>query len=505
MATSSVVRSTVNTPTSIKRAPEAYAAAELASPEVRSVAHTWPAVEPIERREPNPRRLSRETIQRASLVAVDVACATVTLVVIRRAFGNANVTPAFVGSLLVVFLCKLAGLYDHDELRLTSSTIDEIPTLLKLSGLFALGIAIATPIVTAGELPGAEVGAVWILLFTTLICGRALARSFAQRTSPLERCLVIGDLRKADRIRDRLDAEGAKAVVVGALPIAGCDLAELVELGGGNILFGLVDELRVSRIILAPDGAIDEHVAELIRVIRAAGVRLSVVPKSLSGIGSRFTHEELNGLWLIGVGPFGLSSGARLLKRSFDLAAAAAGLLIISPLVGLIALAIKLDSSGPVFFKQIRVGRDGKPFRMIKFRSMVVDAEALKEALRSRSEVGEGMFKIADDPRITRIGRLLRRTSLDELPQLLNVLRGEMSLVGPRPLVIDEDAAILGVDRSRLHLPPGITGPWQVLRKRVSREDMIEIDYRYAAGWTLWSDVRILLRTILHVVRQGNY
>jgi lipopolysaccharide/colanic/teichoic acid biosynthesis glycosyltransferase len=135
---------------------------------------------------------------------------------------------------------------------------------------------------------------------------------------------------------------------------------------------------------------------------------------------------------------------------------------------------------------------------------MVVGADAQKEELRDLNEVGDGMFKISRDPRVTRVGELLRRTSLDELPQLFNVLRGEMSLVGPRPLVVDEDAQVLGLDRSRLHLTPGMTGPWQVLGARVPMQEMVGIDYLYVANWSLWLDVKLLLRTIRHVVRAGN-
>jgi lipopolysaccharide/colanic/teichoic acid biosynthesis glycosyltransferase len=164
-----------------------------------------------------------------------------------------------------------------------------------------------------------------------------------------------------------------------------------------------------------------------------------------------------------------------------------------------IAVAVRLDSRGPVFFRQTRVGKDGKRFEMLKFRSMVVDADALKEALRHLNETS-GLFKIENDPRITRVGRWLRRTSLDELPQLFNVWRGEMSLVGPRPLVVDEDAQVHGLDRHRLHLTPGMTGHWQILGSaRIPMDEMVGIDYLYVANWSMWEDIKILLRTIPYV------
>ena len=135
---------------------------------------------------------------------------------------------------------------------------------------------------------------------------------------------------------------------------------------------------------------------------------------------------------------------------------------------------------------------------------MEVGAEGRKDDLRGLNEVGDGMFKVTNDPRVTRVGNFLRRTSLDELPQILNVLRGEMSLVGPRPLVTDEDAQVLGLDRSRLHLTPGMTGPWQILGARVPMQEMVGLDYLYVANWSLWQDVKLLVRTVRHVTRSGN-
>ena len=164
-----------------------------------------------------------------------------------------------------------------------------------------------------------------------------------------------------------------------------------------------------------------------------------------------------------------------------------------------------MDSAGPVFFRQTRVGRDGKHFAIFKFRTMGVDAEARKSSLRGANEAASGLFKIARDPRVTRVGHILRISCLDEVPQLLNVVRGEMSLVGPRPLVCDEDEQIRGFDRHRLHVKPGMTGVWQIAGStRISISEMARMDYRYVAGWSVWTDIKIVLRTLRYVLaRRG--
>lgn len=181
-------------------------------------------------------------------------------------------------------------------------------------------------------------------------------------------------------------------------------------------------------------------------------------------------------------------------------------MLLVIPFMCLIALAIKIDSRGPVFFRQLRVGRHGQRFRMFKFRTMVPDADAMKDSLRHRNEAQEGLFKIADDPRITRVGRFLRCTSLDELPQLFNVMKGEMSLVGPRPLIVEEDRLIAGEGCQRSIVKPGMTGHWQILGPgRVSLQEMAIMDASYVCDWSIWKDIRILLLTVLHVVgRKGD-
>jgi lipopolysaccharide/colanic/teichoic acid biosynthesis glycosyltransferase len=215
--------------------------------------------------------------------------------------------------------------------------------------------------------------------------------------------------------------------------------------------------------------------------------------------------DDLHGVMVMGIQRFELTRSSAAVKRAFDLIGASIGLLAIAPLMIVLAAAIKLDSRGTLFFRQPRVGRHGKHFKMLKFRTMVADADALKDSLRDRNEAQEGLFKIAADPRVTRVGGILRKSALDELPQLLNVVRGEMSLVGPRPLVIDEDRCVEGWHRRRLELKPGMTGPWQILGPaRVPLREMGAIDYLYVANWSLWGDVKILLRTIPHVLgRRG--
>ena len=223
-------------------------------------------------------------------------------------------------------------------------------------------------------------------------------------------------------------------------------------------------------------------------------------------VGSAIEVDHLDGVTLLGIRQFGLSRSSVLLKRSFDILGATLGLILLAPLFAIIAVAIKLDARGSVFFRQLRVGRNGERFEIWKFRSMISGADAQKPDLRELNEAGTGLFKMSADPRVTRVGRIMRRSSLDELPQLVNVLRGQMSLVGPRPLVDDEDEQILGTDRRRLQLKPGMTGHWQILgSSRAPLAEMVKLDYLYVAGWSLWSDVKILLRTLPHVMaRRGQ-
>jgi exopolysaccharide biosynthesis polyprenyl glycosylphosphotransferase len=445
----------------------------------------------------------RDSLHRRLLSAADVIAASAALLIVLTLTGQtrADLALSIAGVPLVVVLFKVAGLYDRDQLRLVRSTLDEAPLLVQLTGLYALVVAIVAPVLTATTLSAVQIAALWAVGFAATAGCRVVARWAAARLSPVERCLLIGDETRSQRVRDKIRTSQARAVVVATLPLPSGAVGQWTNPAAVR---RIVDNLRLHRIIIVPTATDDGGIGELIRVAKAAGVQVSVLPRMLDAVGSAVEFDDLDGMTMLGVRPFGLPRSSQLLKRGFDVVATSIGLIAVAPLLVAIAIAIRLDSRGSIFFRQIRVGRDGRHFRIFKFRSMVLDAEQRKESLRALNEVGDGMFKITDDPRVTRVGQFLRRTSLDEMPQLLNVLRGEMSLVGPRPLVTDEDARVVGLDRSRLHLTPGMTGPWQVLGSRVPMQEMVGLDYLYVANWSLWADVKLLLRTVRHICRRGN-
>ena len=250
-----------------------------------------------------------------------------------------------------------------------------------------------------------------------------------------------------------------------------------------------------------------ERLRRLAWQLEPTGANLVVAPSLMDVAGPRIAVRPVEGLPLLHVEQPRFSGIKRLIKETYDPVAAAVGLLLLSPLLAAVALAIKIDSPGPVLFRQSRVGRQGKPFTIVKFRTMVVDAEARKAELAHLNEGSGPLFKMKRDPRITRVGAFLRRTSLDELPQLVNVVTGSMSLVGPRPH-LPEEIELFGDDfRRRLLVKPGLTGLWQVSgRSDLSFEESVRVDLRYVENWSLAMDMLILWRTLSVVVKgSGAY
>jgi exopolysaccharide biosynthesis polyprenyl glycosylphosphotransferase len=445
-------------------------------------------------------RRGRDRLLRRGLVTADAGAALLAATVaVVLPLGDGLLPWALIAVPCVVLLAKLHHLYDRDGIRLRASTVDELPALLQVAALSAL----VTWLVGAGAVDDSfgrpQLLGLVLALIVLLTAGRAGARALAHRLLPAERYLFIGDAHGAEDFADKLGLNGVRAVVVARLAID--EAHELTALDPtSDRLYEVrrtIRDLDVQRVVIAPSEQDPAAVSDLIRTLESLDVRISIVPRTLDVVGSAVALDELEGMTLLGVRRFVLSRSARVAKRSFDLVAATSGLVIVAPVLFAIAALVRLDSRGPVFFRQQRIGRDGERFAILKFRTMVVDAEHRKRDLLDLNDGADGFFKIADDPRVTRVGRLLRRTSLDELPQLINVLRGEMSLVGPRPLIPEEDRQVPGWYRRRLELTPGMTGPWQVLgSSRVPLREMIALDYLYAANWSLWNDVKIVLHTV---------
>jgi exopolysaccharide biosynthesis polyprenyl glycosylphosphotransferase len=261
---------------------------------------------------------------------------------------------------------------------------------------------------------------------------------------------------------------------------------------------------QVERVIVIQSDVDDRVVLELLQETAPLGIKVSILPEFVDAMGPSVQVDNIEGVTVLGLPPLALPRSSRIIKRTMDVVGATVGMLLFAPLMVVAAVAIKLDSRGPILFRQARIGKDARRFRLNKFRTMVVGAEERLDDLRTLSG-DRHWLQLDHDPRITRVGRLLRLTSVDELPQLWNVLRGDMSLVGPRPLIVSEDEQIRGHARMRLHLAPGMTGLWQVLgRTTIPFEEMVKLDFIYVSNWSLWTDIRLLLRTIPAVVsRRG--
>jgi exopolysaccharide biosynthesis polyprenyl glycosylphosphotransferase len=449
--------------------------------------------------------LQRESRYRYLLLAGDTLACSLGVI---AAAALGKTTRLMILSVLLVVLApgvaKILGLYDRDQARLRKSTLDELPALLQFAALVSFLALILAPVVFDGILGPREAVALFVVLFAGLMAGRAAARRLSGEITPPERCLFIGPADEALRFREKIESDpatNAKLVAQIDLHNASPWAAPAVAEPSLADARELARQLEIQRVIIAPHAAAGSDMLDLMRTFGAIGMRVSVIPAMFQVVGSAVEFDDVHGVAVLGVRTFSLSRSSRLIKRIFDIVGASVALVLLSPLFAVLALLVKLTSHGPVFFHQERVGRGGRSFELLKFRSMVADAEERKAELVDHNQAAEGFFKIADDPRITRVGGVLRRSNLDELPQLLNVVRGEMSLVGPRPLIPQEDKRVVGWHRRRLELTPGITGHWQVLgSSRVPLDEMVAIDYLYVANWSLWNDLKLLLRTIPHVL-----
>jgi exopolysaccharide biosynthesis polyprenyl glycosylphosphotransferase len=283
--------------------------------------------------------------------------------------------------------------------------------------------------------------------------------------------------------------------------------AGLAVLGGLDDLAGILERTPTDELILSEGDFDERQVLEMVEAAHRRGVRVRLAPRTTELLVQQGEYVPGQGVPLFELRPPVLTGADWAVKRTFDLAAAATVAVVGLPLWLLLAVAIKLDSRGPVFYVDRRMGVGEQEFGMLKFRTMVAGAAERQDELEDVNEASGALFKIRDDPRVTRVGRLLRRLSVDELPQVLNVLRGQMSLVGPRPLPLRDYELLQAWHRKRYLVLPGVTGLWQISgRSSLTFDDLVRLDFTYLENWSIWLDISIILRTFPAVLgRRGAY
>ncbi len=409
-----------------------------------------------------------------------------------------------------ILVLKLHGLYDNDHRRIRHSTFDELPSLVSASALGTIALDGLLALSPVGPLSAGSAILVGIGALVGCFAVRAVLRFGWHRLTGVATGLVIGPAIAADLVARRIATHPeARLRLVGYLsaPRDKDRRASLPRLGSIEEISRVAREHEVERVVVTEQEMSEADAEHLIEECKAAGLGLTFLPQHYGLLGPGI---ELNRLAELPVLDFRFSDPPRstiAMKRGLDLAVSGLMLALLSPFLALIAVLILVDSGGPVFFRQARAGKEGVPFTMLKFRTMVADAEERLSELVDLESLDEPAFKIPDDPRITRTGRWLRRTSIDELPQLINVLLGHMSLVGPRP---EEEAVVALYDerqRIRLMIKPGLTGPMQVYgRGDLSFEERLAMERDYLDNLSVAGDLAILLRTPRAIVRgDGAY
>jgi len=406
-----------------------------------------------------------------------------------------------------VVLFKMYGLYERDAKRLSHSTLDDLPSLFHALLLGCVLLWCWFVIAAPAKLVFGTVLIFGALALTLVLTGRALTRTGFLRLIGCERVLLIGTGRSSGVLIEKIQAKRSLRLEPVGMVSCERDREQIVKLP----VLGYLDEVDlpsmiaergIMRVVVADSEVQGERLLQLLHDCRATATKVSLLPATFSVLGPAVEVDDVQGVTVLGINPPVLSRSSRWVKRGLDIVGAGTALILLSPLIVLLGALVRLDSSGPALFRQKRIGRGGRQFRLLKLRTMVNDAEPRRVDLVSQSKE-PGWLHLEHDPRVTRVGRVLRITSLDELPQLWNVLRGDMSLVGPRPLIPEEDSMVDDWARARLDLMPGITGLWQVLgRTSIPFEEMVKLDYLYVTNWSLWGDLRLILRTLPVVLRR---
>jgi exopolysaccharide biosynthesis polyprenyl glycosylphosphotransferase len=476
--------------------------------------------------ETSQRRLRRGWLVRRMLLAADLLALAAAFALVETFFRNAKLvdgvgvgaeTLIFLGLLpLWVLAAKLYGLYDRDEESARHSTADEVVSVFHLITV-GVWIFYATSWLVGLSRPDqAKLASFWFLALVSVVSARSAARAIARRQSAyVQNALIVGAGEVGQLIGRKVlqhPEYGINLVgFVDADPKAKrLDLGDLPVFGSPEDIGEIVRREKVDRVIVAFSRDGHEQMLDLVRSIRKHNVHVDLVPRLFEAVGANVGIHTLEGLPLVSLPASRISRSSRFLKRSIDALGSALLLALCAPAMLVIAFLIRKDSPGPVFFRQTRVGMDLREFTLLKFRTMYEGTDAaphreyIRQIMKSDALPGSNnLYKLDRGDSITRVGRLLRKTSLDELPQLINVLRGEMSLVGPRPLIPYELELFAPHQYERFLVPAGLTGLWQVeARAHATFGEALDLDVAYARGWSLGLDLRLLLRTPLLMFRK---
>jgi exopolysaccharide biosynthesis polyprenyl glycosylphosphotransferase len=416
-------------------------------------------------------------------------------------------------------VAKLHGLYQRDHERAAHSSTDDVAAVFSI---VAIGLWL---LLVASQLTGRSGPAIdtliafWLLAVCFVPTFRRITREVCKRTNAyVQNTLIVGAGEVGQLVARKLVSHpeyGANVVgFIDRNPRARrADLPEnLTILGSPKRMAEIIESLDIERVVVAFSNESESEVLEAVRQLQDLPVQIDVVPRLFELVDLRVSMHWVEGMPLLGMPCSRPTRGALMVKRAIDVLGAGAMLIALAPLMAYIALRIRLDSPGPVLFRQTRLGVGMTEFTTLKFRTMKVDTDesvhrAYIEQTMSASAVttSNGLYKLDRADAVTNVGRWLRRTSLDELPQLINVLRGDMSLVGPRPCIPYEAEGFAPHHLRRFSVPQGLTGLWQVTARASSTYgEALDMDVAYARGWSLGLDIRLLLRTPLQVLRQRS-
>ncbi len=415
------------------------------------------------------------------------------LLEMRLSLANIALVAAYLGLWHVTF--RACGLYQSYRLAAARRELRDLATAVALA---VLPLAALAPLLGIDVVDGPFLIVFASAAFAALTMSRRLLRAVGRRVRlygrDLRNVVVVGTGDEALELTARL----ARRNDVGYQVVAVIDCGSGEPTEALHMVAALVDQGQIDEVFVAL--ALDTSQALVGRIVglcEEQGITVRLASQVTALYWARAVIDEIDGQPIITVHSGPAEGPGLVAKRALDVAVAGAGLLLCAPLFALCALAIRLDSRGPVFFGQERVGLNRRRFRVWKFRTMVADAEARQAGLEARNEADGPVFKITADPRVTRVGRWLRRSSIDELPQLWNVLRSEMSLVGPRPLPLrDVERIDVRWHRRRFSVKPGITCLWQVESRAPRFDEWIALDMQYIDNWSLGLDLKILARTI---------